>query len=66
MFEAFRKSMHEWFKSTEKLLDDVEVDLKDLKADPNTETKTVSETKHTDGSITIKTTTVRKIVVGHK
>jgi hypothetical protein len=66
MFESLRKAMREMFASTEKTLDEIEADFKDLKmadVEPNTETKTVEETRHTDGSITIKTTTVRKLVV---
>jgi hypothetical protein len=66
MFESIKKSMREMFKSTEKMLDDAEADFKefdDAKIEPNTETKTVEEIRHPDGGVTIRTTTIRKLVV---
>jgi len=62
MFESLKKML----KSAIGTVEEIEKDFKnfdDANVEPNTETKTVEETRHPDGSVTVKTTTVRKLVV---
>lgn len=68
MWSSIKKTLRTMIGTIEDMEEDfknLEKDLKEVadKAEANSETKVVEETRHADGSITVKTTTVRKLVV---
>jgi len=68
MWSSIKKTLRTMIGTIEDMEEDfknLEKDLKEVadKAEANSETKVVEETRHVDGSITVKTTTVRKLVV---